>query len=166
MTELARSGFGEFGSPTGSLSTPGMGDLGTTLSGLLSAAGPLLSKFFPPAAAAPVARAAFVPGGASILSPIATTIGRSILPTVAGAVAGSMFGGGGGGGELFTEPREARPRPMRQVAVRGPDDRLYWFGYLGRPVLWSGDLAAARRVHRVARRAGRPAVRRSSRRFR
>lgn len=58
----------------------------------------------------------------------------------------------GPGDMALFNPAESRFTPARHVQVTGPDGKPYWFGYRGRPVLWSGDLAAARRVDRVAKR--------------
>ena len=59
--------------------------------------------------------------------------------------------GGGGGGDLFRMGGAASSRayPANKTLVTGPDGRMYWFGYLGKPVLFSGDVAAARRVHKT-----------------
>lgn len=154
-------GYGSFRTPTGSFSPVGMGDWGTTLSGLVQAAAPILQTYLAgrnqPAGFAPLLPALGTAGRLAL-----PTI-RSALPTLGGVAAGGLAGllGGGNGGELFATSPE-RVRPMRSVPVEGPDGRLYWFGYLGKPVLWGGDLSAARRVQRVARRASRGLARRRS----
>jgi len=151
-------GFGDFQSPTGSMSQPGSGGTLSTILGAATTLLPQILSIFRNGNGN--GRTMAMPAG--FAAPIIGPIARTVLPAVAGAGAG-LLGGllGGNGGELFGMTAE-RVRPMRNVPVRGPDDRLYWFGHLGKPVLWSGDLAAARRVQRVARRAGRSSLRRRS----
>ena len=69
--------------------------------------------------------------------------------------------------EFFTERcGDGRARPTRRVQVQGPAGKLWMFGYLqssgrssadilGEPILFSGDLAAVRRVERIGKRAAR-----------
>lgn len=38
------------------------------------------------------------------------------------------------------------------IAVNPSSGRMQWFGPMGQPVLWSGDLRAARRVRKIAGR--------------
>jgi hypothetical protein len=148
-------GFGSFRTPTGSFSPVGMGDWGTTLSGLVQAAAPILQTYL----AGRNQPQGFAP---ALLPALGGVLGRAALPTIAGAAGAGIAGLlGGNGGELFGETAE-RVRPLRHVPVEGPDGKLYWFGYLGKPVLWGGDLSAARRVQRVARRASRGVARRRS----
>lgn len=46
-------------------------------------------------------------------------------------------------------------RPIPTLVVPSPDGKLSFFKSMGRPILFSGDLAATRRVARVASRAAR-----------
>ena len=46
-------------------------------------------------------------------------------------------------------------RPASTVQVQGPDGKIYWYGYLGQPILWSRDASTARRVGRIAKRVAR-----------
>jgi len=152
-------GFGGFAGPTGSMTQPGAGaGWGGTIASILSAAAPIVGGYL---ASRNQPSMSMGMGFAPALTGLVAPAVRAAAPYVVGAGAGLLGGllGNGNGGELFGTSAE-RVRPMRNVPVKGPDDRLYWFGYLGRPVLWSGDLAAARRVQRVARRAGRPSLRR------
>ena len=145
-------GFGKFQGAVGAFTRPGMGDWGTTLSGLVTAAAPILQQYLG-------SRASATPSFLPSLS------NQPLLgPNIFGSMTNALLGTGGataGASDLFGTPTE-RVRPMRHVPVTGPDGRLYWFGYLGKPVLWGGDLSAARRVQRVARRAARGTVRRRS----
>lgn len=148
-------GFGGFQAPTGSM---GMGG-GGTLSAILSAA----TQIIPSLLNRPrTMNATMVPAGfaAPVLAPVARAAARTILPAIAGGAAAGFFGGNGGD-ELFT----ASGRPRSSVPIEH-DDRLYWFQSQGRPILWSGDLRAAKRVAKVAARAGRVSRRRSLRRRR
>lgn len=84
-----------------------------------------------------------------------------------GAVGGLVSGGGDGGlcPTLFRQPQAAaRPRAASVVIVPNPATGApTFFGHLGKPVLFSGDLSACKRVERAAVRASR-AVGRTSRR--
>lgn len=150
-------GFGGFQSPTGSMSQPGTG--GGTINTILSAAGSLLGPLIQSGGIfGPKQKLAASPmqmGGGSMFPMFPSSIGSGInrLLGTGSSVAAP--------GDLFGAASE-RVRPLSKVPVTGPDGRLYWFGYLGRPVLFSGDLAAARRVGRVARRAARFSRRRGS----
>ncbi len=81
------------------------------------------------------------------------------LPGIAGGLfAGealeSFFGGGGGGTPMF-RPTMAGARAQffrTQNPATGQDT---WFRPAGKPLLWSGDLTACKRVNKVARRAAR-----------
>lgn len=153
--------IGGFPTPTGSFARVGMGDWGTTLTGLLGAAAPILQTYLA-SRNQPMMQSGFAP---ALLPALGGVLGRAAIPTIAGAAGAGLAGLlGGNGGELFGATQE-RVRPLRSVPVEGPDGKLYWFGYLGKPVLWAGDLSAARRVQRVASRAARRGSR-ARRRFR
>lgn len=93
---------------------------------------------------------------------------QAALP-VAGSLAariGGILGGGAaaGAGMAAGEAMMTGPGSLEGVEVRrgtfqvmGPDGRPRWYRHQGRPILWSGDLAAVRRVERVAKRAARVA---------
>lgn len=96
-------------------------------------------------------------------SPFATVgLGSAIarnLPGLAGGfLAGEalegIFGGGGGGTPMFRATMAgARAQMFRaQNPATGKDT---WFLPAGRPLLWSGDLTACKRVKKIARRASR-----------
>lgn len=55
----------------------------------------------------------------------------------------------------FRAGSTASARAVPFVLVNPVSGRPVWFGPLGRPMLWSGDLAACKRVARVASRASR-----------
>lgn len=59
--------------------------------------------------------------------------------------------------EFFTERcgRDGQYRPARRVMVQGPAGKNWMFGYLGEPILYSGDLAAVRRANNVGKRVAR-----------
>jgi hypothetical protein len=52
-----------------------------------------------------------------------------------------------------------RVTPNREISVTGPNGKVYTWVYRGRPILYSGDLACARRVGKLLGR-GRGAARR------
>jgi len=110
---------------------------------------------------------AALPGGA----PVAQIPVFQNLPTVAqpvnlparigtaigGGMLGGMLGGGGNGGVTCITPTVGTTaRLPSRVDVPSPDGRTFvTFRNMGRPVLWSGDFAAAKRVKRIAGRAKR-----------
>lgn len=55
-------------------------------------------------------------------------------------------------------------RQTSTLVVPSPDGRIGFWKAMGRPVLFSGDLAACRRVNKIAARVGRVARRRGGRR--
>ncbi|GAG21361.1 unnamed protein product, partial [marine sediment metagenome] len=84
------------------------------------------------------------------------------LPGFIGGIAGgelfeSLIAPGGGGGAMTPMFRaggqSARAQFFRtQNPITGQDT---WFRPAGRPLLWSGDLTACKRVKKIARRASR-----------
>jgi hypothetical protein len=63
---------------------------------------------------------------------------------------------GNGPIQLFRPSASTGIRPARVVVVPHPvTGAPVFFGNLGRPLLWSRDLSAARKVDRLARRARR-----------
>ncbi len=61
---------------------------------------------------------------------------------------------GGGGGNAFFRPHTDRTRPRSVIMVPDPDTgEPRFFGHLGRCVLFSRDLSAAKKVAKLARRA-------------
>ena len=85
---------------------------------------------------------------------------RSLVPFGAGALGSELldlFGTSGGGG-VTIRPRsvESRPRLPSRVDVPVMDaagnQRFVAFKNMGRPVLFSGDIAACKRVKRIAKR--------------
>lgn len=100
--------------------------------------------------------------GASFVGPAGGAIARS-LPWVlggAGAGLGAMELFGGNGGSCPTAPfaqATAGPRAQIFVAANPVTGKPTWFRPAGRPILWSSDLSACRRVRKVAGRARRRA---------
>jgi len=92
--------------------------------------------------------AGFAGAGAALL--------RQIPGILGGAAGGALVAGAGGGGG--TPPFRATMAGARaqffrtENPVTGQDT---WFRPAGRPLLWSGDLTACKRVNKIARRARR-----------
>lgn len=81
------------------------------------------------------------------------------LPGIAGGLIGGelleSFAGGGGGGTPMFRPTMAGARAQFFRAPNPATGQDTWFRPAGRPILWSGDLTACKRVNKVARRARR-----------
>ena len=95
-------------------------------------------------------------GGAAALGAGAGGLAATLLPSPAPMV--------GGGGAMILRPGDSVDSLYAQrtasaapsfFATQDASGRLKWYRSAGRPILWSGDLAAARRVSRVAARASR-----------
>ena len=80
------------------------------------------------------------------------------LPSIGGGIALgelaegalSLFGGGGGG--AFFAPATGRSRPMRTIVQMHPETgQPHWWEHRGRPIAFTSDLSAARRLARCAR---------------
>lgn len=78
---------------------------------------------------------------------------------VGGGTTGPMINGAMGMGGCPVSPFRAggqvSARAVPFVAINPVSGRPVWFGPLGMPLLWSGDLRAARRVSKIAARAAR-----------
>ena len=110
---------------------------------------------------------------ASILNSLPQIL-RQTLPGAVGGIAGGgaaelgveainyLFGGGssgcGSGTQVIALP--AGQRPPRRVVFQRPDGRQFEFTSRGRPLLYSGDVTATKRVTRAASRARRARPRR------
>ena len=96
----------------------------------------------------------YSPGGDSPFGNVIS--GGSSMPTAGGGCPTSPFRAGG----------TASARAVPFVLINPLSGKPVWFGPLGRPLLWSGDMSAMRRVRRVAGRAARFTRSRSTRRRR
>lgn len=68
---------------------------------------------------------------------------------------GALVGPGAAPGTIYRVVNQ-RLVPRRSFSILNPSTgRFDWFKSAGRPILWSGDFAACKRVDRVARRARR-----------
>lgn len=112
----------------------------------------------------------------SALGSIATSAGRILSSTTGKAAIGGALGsaaieaasGGFGvgmpGGQFVTG---ATARPIRRIWAQHPTSgQMVAWEYAGTPVLWSRDLAVARRVARIMGRPSPRGARRGRRRFR
>ena len=116
--------------------------LGVGLAGLGAGIGSIISAIRGPSA---------MPGGASFLP----TIARGAGAIATGVGLAQLFGGGGA---CPTDPFASGGSSVRAqtfVAAHPETGRAVWFKPAGRPILWSGDLSACRRVRKVAGRARR-----------
>lgn len=86
---------------------------------------------------------AALPGGAALGGGMFDLPGIDIVPQ-GQATCGSAF-----------RPTRSGMSAQRHIKVNPASGRMQWFGPIGNPVLWSGDLAAAKRVKKVAARARR-----------
>ncbi|HEU01330.1 MAG TPA: hypothetical protein ENH89_13480 [Aurantimonas coralicida] len=89
---------------------------------------------------------------------------RALLPSLGAGAVGGSFGQGladfffqtGGAADLdeaaaFTDPVPGRCRPKAHVKTNPCTGKGIWFVPRGRPLVFSGDLSAARRLDRVAK---------------
>lgn len=110
----------------------------------------------------------FVPQQAGLGGLIIPTLSkaRSLLPAfgagIAGSVAEGFFTNGGAATQditaAFTDPQPGACRPKAHVKTNPCTGKGVWFVPRGRPLVFSGDLSACKRVDRVAKRLekGRP----------
>lgn len=132
---------------------------GFDFGGFLSGAVDIARNIFSP----PQAPAQRFPGLQTSAFPILPTA-RALLPSLgAGAVGGSLGQGladfffeSGGASDLdeaaaFTDPVPGRCRPKPHVKTNPCTGKGVWFVPRGRPLVFSGDLSAARRLDRVAK---------------
>jgi len=86
-------------------------------------------------------------------------IARQLPGIVGGAIGGSLlegvFGGGGGGSTPMFRPTMAGARAQTFRAQNPVTGQDVFFRPAGKPILWSADLSACKRVNKVARRARR-----------
>ncbi len=133
---------------------------GGILGTLLSAAPELVRAFFggggqapitgiAPSVARPVGTVPIGPGGA-VLTPALNLPFRDITPE--------------GRSALFEPFRKTCDSPLRFsarkfIGINPASGRVTWFGPMGTPLVWSGDIAAKRRVERFAGKFARRARR-------
>ena len=104
-----------------------------------------------------------LPGGA-LIAPLLGQLGRGALAGAGIGAGMSLFGGGGEesalaelpfGGRIF-RPTAAGIRARSLVEVVNPiTGKKSWYRNVGRPILFSGDLRACKRVRKIAGRARR-----------
>jgi len=98
----------------------------------------------------------FQTAGFPALGALGGALARQIPGLLGGVAAGSLIGAGGGGGG--TPPFRATMAGARAQFFRTENPATgqdTWFRPAGRPLLWSGDLTACKRVNKIARRAKR-----------
>lgn len=147
-----------FQSQPGSLDFGGFGGI---IESVIRAGGQIGSALLAPKAAP-----------ASFLQPVAERAGfgsfltSPSVRTLIGGAAGGALGQGfidmfqnpfGGASDLddtaaFTDPIPGRCRPKEHLKVNPCSGKAVWFTPRGRPLVFSGDLAACKRVDRVSRR--------------
>lgn len=102
-----------------------------------------------------------MPGGMGFLAPTTIgTLGRTLGGVAAGAAGAGiidwMMGNGGAcPTSPFAQPSAGGVRATTFVAAHPVTGKAVWFRPAGRPILWSSDLSACRRVKRIAGRARR-----------
>jgi hypothetical protein len=97
-------------------------------------------------------------GGSSVLPGGALALGNyESLPSadVSGGYVGQYSGGGLSAMFVPYRATPAGHSAQRFIGINPTSGRMQWFGPLGHPVLWSGDLTACRRVRKVAGKARR-----------
>lgn len=129
-------------------------DFGGFLGGALDIAKRFLSPTVGPGTAfpGPVREAGF----GSLIPPVVRKFGPSVAAGFAGSGLEEFFFGSGGASTLdeaaaFTDPVPGRCRPKMHVKTNPCTGKGVWFVPRGRPLVFSGDLSAARRLDRVAK---------------
>jgi hypothetical protein len=132
------------------------GGFGGILQSGIQLASSLLSKPQAPATRFPELQQA---GFASLLPALSKA--RTLLPAVGAGFAGSaleeFFLGSGGASTqdqaaAFTDPIPGSCRPKAHVKTNPCTGKGVWFVPRGRPLVFSGDMSACKRVDRVAKR--------------
>jgi len=85
-------------------------------------------------------------------------LARQLPGFIGGVLGGELLSGalaGGGGATPMFRPTMAGARAMFFRTANPVTGQDTWFRPAGRPILWSGDLTACKRVNKVARRAKR-----------
>lgn len=99
--------------------------------------------------------------GFPLIAPLARAVSRFGLPFgagVAGGIAENFLGFGDGGASTldetaaFTDPMPGACRPKAHVKINPCTGKGVWFTPRGKPLVFSGDMSACRRVDRVAKR--------------
>lgn len=117
---------------------------------------------------APKPRTQFPVAQQAAFAPILTQLPRlakgliPALPAFGGGVAGGLlenfFGFGDGGASTldetaaFTDPMPGACRPKAHVKINPCTGKGVWFSPRGKPLVFSGDMSACKRVDRVAKR--------------
>lgn len=97
-----------------------------------------------------------LPGGAPVQSGLGVDIGTGLIERGFNFFFGTGEEGAPMNGMTLFRPTATSIRPARVIVVPHPQTGApTFFGHLGRPLLFSRDLSAARRVDRLARRARR-----------
>ncbi len=150
----------------------GGGGFGGFLDSMIGAGTRALTNLIsPPPRSGGMNQPTFLPGfqQASLMPMLPGAIGavRGLLPSIGGIGAGAVGGemadwiqnllGSGGASTLddsaaFTDPVPGSCRPKPHVKLNPCTGKGTWFVPRGRPLVYSGDLAACRRVDRVAKR--------------
>lgn len=131
---------------------PFSASLGSGLAGLGAGIGSIIGALRGPAT---------MPGGMSFLPTAGTlgSIGRVLGGLGVGAagagIADWLMGNNGCSSSPFTTGNTNGVRATAFMAAHPVTGKPVWFRPAGRPLLWSGDLSAARRVRRIAGRARR-----------
>jgi hypothetical protein len=123
-------------------------------------AGIARSIFSPPQAPAQRFPGLQPAGFTSLIGPAVRAGSRALAPVFAGAAGGAIgqgffdFGGAATLDEsaAFTDPIPGSCRPKAHVKTNPCTGKAVWFTPRGRPLVFSGDMSACKRVDRVAKR--------------
>ncbi len=96
-----------------------------------------------------------LPGGAMPLTGALPSVLGGVLGGLLGEGAESLFEGGGSCPQLFGQARQTARARQLVMAMNPVTGNPTFFRHVGRPILFSGDLATCRRVNKVAARARR-----------
>lgn len=142
-------GFGQAGFTTGNISGGGGGGF---FESLLAGAPGIISAFRQP----PVQQSFALPAIGGLGSVLARQIPGVLGGLAAGELLEGAFQGGGGVCPSLFRPGTTRSRPASVVCIPDPQTgEARFFGHLGRPVLFSRDVSAAKKVRKLASRFAR-----------
>lgn len=158
---LRAGNFGGFGGLSGT-DAPGTGGFLSALPGLLTAAAPIVSSFFPrqQPAAAPMARPvttqptiAQAGMGGGLIGQLGSALGVGSAGTGVVPVDVGLLDFTGESASIFFRPTQAGFSARSLIPVEDPRGGITYFRHVGKPMLFRGDITNMRRTGRILAKA-------------